>query len=205
MSLADELLSLLRSRRSVRRFAGDPVAREIVEKLIEAAAWAPSAGNRQDWFFTVVTSAQLKAQMSEAVRRCWQNIAEANRDSGLSDDLAQYTASFDAFVSAPVVIAVSARVPSVVQTRLLRETATATSGSAASAAMAAQNLMLAAHALGLATCCLTGALAARDELGRLLALERKRELVCLIALGVAAETPPAPPRKGIAEIARFLE
>jgi nitroreductase len=52
---------------------------------------------------------------------------------------------------------------------------------------------------------MTGALAARDELRQVLDLSRKHEIVCLIAVGWPSETPAAPPRKPISEIARFVE
>ncbi|MCY3024402.1 MAG: nitroreductase family protein [Planctomycetota bacterium] len=205
MTSAEELLSALRSRRSVRRFTSDPVARETIERLIELAAWAPSAGNRQDWFFTVVTAPALKERMADVVRRRWDAIVSASKDSALGEELARYAATFAGFAAAPVVIAVSARKVSGFETRLMGEVAHAASGSYASAAMAAQNLMLAAHALGLGSCCMTGAVAARDEIAALLDLGRKHELVCLVAVGVPAETPRAPARKPVTEITRFLE
>ncbi|HUT35537.1 MAG TPA: nitroreductase family protein [Planctomycetota bacterium] len=205
MSQAAGLLSLLRERRSVRRFRDEPVPRALIERLIEAASWAPSASNRQDWRFTVVTSAERKQEMADAVRRRWDAIVAANRDCGLIEEVERYVASFARFAQAPALIVVSARAPDSFQQHLLGEAATATVGSAASAAMAAQNLMLAAHALGLATCCMTGALAARDELRPLVGLGRRDELVCLITLGVPAETPPPPHRRPVAENARFTE
>jgi nitroreductase len=69
--------------------------------------------------------------------------------------------------------------------------------------MAAQNLMLAAHALGLGSCCMTGALAARGELGEILELARKYEIICLIAVGWPDESPAPPARKPLTEVARF--
>jgi nitroreductase len=88
---------------------------------------------------------------------------------------------------------------------LLGDNAAIVSGSMASAAMAAQNMMLAASGLGLAGCCMTGALAARIELEEIIGLEKKRILICLVTVGYAAETPPAPPRKPVAVVSRFLE
>ena len=202
---ADDLLRVLRERRSVRQFRGEPIPRALVEQLIEAASWAPSATNRQDWRFTVVTSATRKQEMADAVRRRWDAILAANRDCGFIEEIERYAASFARFAHAPALVVVSARAPDSFQRHLLGEAAIATAGSATSAAMAAQNLMLAAHALGLATCCMTGVVAARDELRPLIGLGRRDELVCIVALGYAAETPPPPPRKPIDEIARFIE
>jgi nitroreductase len=53
-------------RRSIRKFAAQPVGREQLEKLLEAARWAPSAGNLQPWVFVVVTSPQVRAELAAA-------------------------------------------------------------------------------------------------------------------------------------------
>lgn len=201
---AEAVLKAIRSRRSVRRFAPDPVGADALLRLVEAAAWAPSAGNRQDWFFTVVTSADVRRRMADAVRRRWAAIVEANRRAGGIEEVERYAARFGDFAEAPAVIAVSSRAAGGFQKRLLGEDAEAVSGGAASAAMAAQTLMLAAHATGLASCCLTGAVAAREELGDLLGLSRRDALVCLVAVGRAAESPPAPARKPVEAISRVL-
>lgn len=47
-------LGLLKFRRSVRGFRGEPVPRELIVKILDAARWAPSAGNAQPWEFVVV-------------------------------------------------------------------------------------------------------------------------------------------------------
>lgn len=50
----DALLALLQKRRSVRRFKSDPVAQDIIEKILEAARWAPSGFATQPWQFVVL-------------------------------------------------------------------------------------------------------------------------------------------------------
>lgn len=190
----------MRERRSVRVFKDEPVDEAILSRLVEMASWAPSAGNRQDWFFSVVTSPTRKAEMGQAVRTRWDEIIAANHDLGIIDEVKRYATIFDSFAQAPAVIAVSARKPDALQRHMLGDAADATVGSATSAAMAAQNLMLAAHALGLGSCCMTGALAARDDLARLIDLSGKHEIICLIALGIPANIPSAPERKPTSEI-----
>lgn len=50
----DNLLGLLKFRRSIRGFTGETVPEELIDKILEAARWAPSAGNSQPWEFVVV-------------------------------------------------------------------------------------------------------------------------------------------------------
>lgn len=205
MSTAEDAFSLIRQRRSIRRFKPDSLPRPLVLQLIELACWAPSAGNRQDWSFAVVSSPTVKREMADAVRRRWQAIIAANSGFALIDEVAVYSARFGDFERAPVVVVVSTRRVDAFQKHMLGDDAVATVGSTASAAMAAQNLMLAAHALGLGSCCMTGALAARAELGRTIGLSRKQEIVCLIALGWPDETPEGPARTPLEEVVRFVE
>jgi len=202
---AEMFLRLLRERRSVRKFRPMTLERELLARLVEHATWAPSAGNRQDWYFTVVTSPRVRLRMAQAVRDRWTSIAAAHQDLGMIHELAAYAAHFGDFEEAPALVIVSARAVDSLHEHLLGKDASATAGSFASAAMAAQNLMLAAHALGLGTCCMTGALAARNELGKIAGLGNKQEIVCLIAVGWPDEAPPAPERKPPTETVRFLE
>jgi nitroreductase len=50
----DDFLELVKSRRSIRVFKPDPVPRETIEKILEAARWAMSGANGQPWEFVVV-------------------------------------------------------------------------------------------------------------------------------------------------------
>jgi nitroreductase len=202
---SEDMAAWLCSRRSVRKFSDRKPDKEIIEKIIELACMAPSASNRQDWFFTVIFAESLKHAMADTVRRRWQDILDKHRQLPMIDEVERYAAGFTIFESAPVLIAVSATRPGEAQNHLLGDNAAFVSGSLASAAMAAQNLMLAASGFGLAGCCMTGALAARNELEAMIGLENKRILICLITVGYAAETPPAPPRKPVALVSRFLE
>ncbi len=205
MTTPQDVRDFICGRRSVRNYSCRPVARDLLEELIELACMAPSASNRQDWFFTVITSEALKRAMADVVRCRWQDIIAANRQLAMIDEVEKYAAGFASFESAPALVAISATQASAVQNQLLGDNALFVSGSLASAAMAAQNIMLAASSFGLASCCMTGALAARKELEEMIRLEKKRILICLIAIGYADETPAVPARKPVSTVSRFLE
>lgn len=62
-----EFWEVLEKRRSIRQFRTDrEVSKDRIQRLLQAAAASPSAGNRQPWHFYVVRSEQMKKSLSEA-------------------------------------------------------------------------------------------------------------------------------------------
>src|SRR5437764_9742778 len=68
----DTLATLLRGRRSVRKFQDRPVPHELIEQILEAARWAPSPHGRQPWRFVILTKAELKEHLAEQMGLTWQ-------------------------------------------------------------------------------------------------------------------------------------
>lgn len=66
MVSGQELLDLLRSRQSDRKYSSKPVEREKIENIIEAGRIAPSACNAQPWKFIVVDEPEILMQLSDA-------------------------------------------------------------------------------------------------------------------------------------------
>ena len=76
----ESLLNLLKTRRSIRRYRPDSVPDEMVEQLLEAGRWAPSASNRQPWTFIVVRNEAIRQQVAEHAALYfirWAHAAEA--------------------------------------------------------------------------------------------------------------------------------
>ena len=59
-------LYFIKARRSIRKYKSDPVPRNIILTILDAARLAPSARNNQPWKFIVITSAQTKRELAEA-------------------------------------------------------------------------------------------------------------------------------------------
>ncbi|HJO81946.1 MAG: nitroreductase family protein [SAR202 cluster bacterium] len=58
-----DVFECIRDRRTVREFKPEPVPEEIVERLLQAARWAPSSSNSQPWHFVVVQDRETIAQL----------------------------------------------------------------------------------------------------------------------------------------------
>ena len=67
------LFEAMRTQRAIRYFKPDPVPREAIDKILEAASKAPSGTNRQMWHFVIVQDAELRAKLSDIYRRAGRN------------------------------------------------------------------------------------------------------------------------------------
>ena len=63
-----DVLELIKTRRSIREFLGNPVEKEKLEKILEAGRWAPSGLNNQPWKFKVVTENETKNKLAECTK-----------------------------------------------------------------------------------------------------------------------------------------
>jgi nitroreductase len=67
---APSILEVMRTTRAMRRLKPDPVPRELLEQLVEAASWAPSASNTQAYTFVIVTDRDQMRALAEPWRAC---------------------------------------------------------------------------------------------------------------------------------------
>ena len=77
----DELLTTTRSVRK-RLDLTRPVPLDVVKECLTVALQAPSASNRQNWHFVVVTDAAHRAAIGDYYRRSWQRYASSNQSAG---------------------------------------------------------------------------------------------------------------------------
>jgi nitroreductase len=63
------LFETIYSVRAIRHFRADPVPHELLTRILEAAIQAPSAGNRQNWLFVVVTDEAQRRKIGDIYRR----------------------------------------------------------------------------------------------------------------------------------------
>jgi nitroreductase len=74
----DDFLELVKKRRSFRRYKPDPVPQDMIEKVLEAARNAPSAGNSQPWEFVVVQDAEAKKRITQSISSGYQELHKAD-------------------------------------------------------------------------------------------------------------------------------
>ncbi len=158
------------SRQSVAKLKPDSVPRELIEQVLEAAVQAPNHYRVRPWRFIVLTGA--------ARERLGEVFAESLRARQPDLPPAAYEKERAKPLRAPVLIVAAAAKPASPR-EILEENIAAT-------AAAVQNLLLAAHALGLAAKWRTGAPASDTRVKAFLGLEPDQPLVAFIYLGYPA-------------------
>ena len=64
----DVFLQMIKKRRSTRKFKPDPIPDETIEKIIEAARWAPSGANSQPWDFIVIKDGGIRKKIAQFIK-----------------------------------------------------------------------------------------------------------------------------------------
>jgi nitroreductase len=189
-----DIFTTIKERRSCRNFLPEPVSDEIIGKILEAAVWAPSPANNQPWEFIVITSENIKKKIYEESTACKKMLFEKSGWKWID----RYQAGF--LLEAPVIIAVIGDSEKTGAHKFLPGTeGTYQHGCAA----AIQNMLLAAHALGLGSLWFT--LFEKDAIRKTLNLDPAKDPVALVCLGKAGTASPPPPRKDAKEKTTFMK
>ena len=171
-----DLMSIIKERRSIRKYEDREVPEDILQQILESVQWAPSWANTQCWEVIVVRDLTTKEQLQES--------------------LGPRNPSTRAIVQAPLVLAICGKVKhsgwykGEVSTKfddwLMFDLGLAT-----------QNICLTAHNLGLGSVIV--GLFDHNKAKKVLGVGDDYELVVLIPLGYPAKGSPAPKRREIDE------
>lgn len=166
------LIEAIMSRRSIRKYKDTPVEREKLQLIAECGVNAPNGMNAQRWEVRIVDNAESIAAISEEYKKANPQLLE--RDPGFKN----------MFRNAPAVICVA--VPA--------------GDDGVNAGLLGENIMLAAHSIGLGTVCLGGPVrflkdseAGRAFIARL-GFSEDYSLLYMIGVGYPDEAPDAKPR-----------
>ena len=201
VSVAEDLLG---SRRSIRRYSQLPVSRELIASLLRTAVTAPSAHNRQPWRFLVVEHNEDKDKLAKAMGALLR--ADRSRDGDDAQAIeADVARSYARLTGAPVLVVVCMSMNDMDHypdaKRVQAERVMAIQGTA----MAAQNLLLAAHAAGLGACWMCAPLFCADTVHESLELPDDWEPQAIITLGYPAHSGKPFARRALHEVVQFRE
>jgi nitroreductase len=206
----EDLLKIIKTRRSIRRYKEKDVPDELLENIIEAGRWSPSGDNGQPWRFIIVRNPETKKALGKIAaegsgRRFtaeyftgrMQERFEGLKDLDKKDQAYKKLTSGEVssfLANAPVIIIVCAKldvwdVPY-------------------DSAMATQNMVLMAHALGLGSCVVVAPVSdMRDDIKvmKLLKIPHGYKVIAPLAIGYPDESPNPRPRLSLKEIIFYEE
>ena len=203
--MSDEFIKEIKKRRSIRSYDAKSVEKETIQKIIEAGRYAPSATNRQPWQFIVITNKTMIEDIANVIKNEIRKILKKRFflkyffPSLKNEKAVQFLASTVIsekdvlFFDAPVLIFV------VTQKRKFNDE---------SCACCAQNMMLAADALGLGSCWIGFAhfLGLNKEWMKKIGVPKGYHIAAALVLGHPHKRPSnILPRKPTANIINWIE
>jgi len=177
-----EFYDVIKSRRSCRVFKPDPIPRDTLERVVEAAIWAPSGKNRQNYRVFIVAG-EKKNELVAIADRSFP-IIEPSLKEMYDEKIVSFTRNFFRTLGGAPVLLVFYAVPTEEGQFVDTQTVSA----------AVQNALLAATHEGLGTCWMTNPVHLKDEVDKVLGVE-EMDLMAFVPIGYQGKEPPTPPRK----------
>ena len=211
-----DILEVIKTRKSIRRYKTDPIPDEIIDKVLEAARWAATGENYQPWRLIVIRKQETKDKIGDLAKlgsgsrmTAWQCLGEMQkRFESIADPIKRaevlrfmYSGEVSEFAKqAPVIIAVIGS--------LMEGSVDVPYDLSA----CAENMLLEAHSLGLGACWVHGPVASTRDAAKFKKILKiptgmgEYKVVAYIALGWPAEARKHPrPKKNLEEIVYWEE
>ena len=183
------VLDTIHGRRSVRRYLPREVPDEIVERVLEAARWAPSPHGRQPWRFAVLTKTQTKERLADAMGEEWRTNLEMD---GQSQEIVEkrLEGSRRRLLDAPVLVLLCLYLEDLDQYPDAGRQRGESTMAVQSLGAAAQNALLEAYEAGLDAGWMCAPLFCPEKVIEALGLDPRLIPHALLTLGYAEGDPP---------------
>jgi nitroreductase len=187
--MAMDVIEAIHSRKSVGKFAQRPVEREQVEQLLDAGVQAPNHYKVRPWRFVVLTG-QARDRLGEVMAEVFHRKFPVVDPAALQKERGKPLRS-------PVIIAVAVDAPSEPKVTEIENIC--------AAAAACENILLAAHALGLGGHWRTGGAARDPDIKRFLGFSTEQQLIAFLYIGYPEVDVAPAPRPGFEDRTRWME
>ena len=200
--VANDIWEVMFTQRAIRYWVEEPVSRELIERVIEAASKAPSGSNHQPWMFVVADRDPVKTSLAEALRDYYEEgplktLIESSQKTEDSSQRLMMSGAENFFANlrtAPAII-----IPCLYKlSSPTSEMNTLLAGS--SIYLAVQNMLLAARALGLGTLMTTSHSLIEDVIRDVCKIPDDAQPAALIPIGFPAVKFGPTKRKPVRDI-----
>jgi coenzyme F420-0:L-glutamate ligase/coenzyme F420-1:gamma-L-glutamate ligase len=194
------ITEVIKKRRSIRKYSSRPISTEVLNEILEAARWAPSAHNAQPWRLIALIDRSLKHELAEAMANAWE--ADMIKDGAPSEASEnQRKASMERFTRAPVLILACLTMSNMISYADESRQKSEHDLAVQSLGAAIQNMLLVAHSKTVGACWFCAPIFCKETVRQVLKIPEDAEPQALIALGYPAEKPRAPYRKPLQDYA----
>ncbi|MBN1353647.1 MAG: nitroreductase family protein [Candidatus Omnitrophica bacterium] len=191
-----DLLDLIKARRTIRKYTGKKVPQDIIEKIIDAGRWAPSAHNLQPWKFVIIENKDKIDKIADLLNKkadslfsgfniVMRDVAKNLKNPGVLMAVYNNKTISKKFSRFGDIYEEAANIYEI-----------------QSVSNAIENMLLYSHNLNLGMAWYGMALFCEIEISELLKQDGK--LLAILSLGYPDETPLAPRRKEVSEITEFI-
>jgi nitroreductase/putative intracellular protease/amidase len=194
--VTDPVLKAIKDRRSIRQFEAKEVELSKIQTILKAATWAPSPNNDQPWKFVVVKEKTVKEKLLDTLMERMKDYYESH---GIPID--RVKGFWAGIFSAPVHIFAFCDTSGMEIEAGFEEIEMLWSTQAVSAAC--QNILLAAHALGLGTVWTGASVVLESDIKTILGAPESTRFMTMIALGYPADEPLPPVRRPLSDVVSF--
>jgi len=196
---ADVLDAVLRGRRSIRSYQDVPVPPDLLDRVLGAACHAPSPHHSFPWRLAVLTGPAAKARLADAMAERWRT--DLTGDGVPAESVEEEVGkSRRRLTRSPVVIVGSVYFEQLDEYPDAARQQAETLMAAHSLGAALQNIMLAAHANGLASCWMCGPVFCSDVVRTALGLDPALIPHAIVTLGYPLQPPRDRPRPDLDQI-----
>lgn len=189
-----DVLEAIRTRRSIGEVRPEPPPRELIEKILEAATWAPNHYKVEPWRFFVI-SGEARARLGEVDASITAETLDADTPPAVRELV--LAKQKEKSLRAPYVIAVVVEKPTNEKVVYIENVA--------AVGAAVQNMLLAAHALGLGAKWRTGKIAYHPHTKAFLGIEPDVDILGFIYIGYPAMEPEPATRQPVSAKTVWLE
>ncbi len=173
-----DVIEAIHTRQSLGQVKADAVSRELIEQILSAAVQAPNHYKVRPWRFAVLTGAG-REKLGEVMAHSTKTAKPETTEEELQKDRAKP-------LRAPVVIAVATAKPVLAKEKEIEDIC--------AVAAAVENMLLTAHALGLAAMWRTGPSATDPAVKQFLGWEADQHVIGFVYIGYPQSEPPPPAR-----------
>lgn len=185
-----ETLKSIEERRSIRGYTKEKLSREIVEDILNCGRLAPSAKNRQPWYFVIVQN-DVKDKIANMMSDYTINTDETNEEKILGHK-SSVSPTVNTIKQAPILILI-----------FREKNDNWIVGDNLSIGACVENMCLRATDLGIGSLWIRDIVYVADEVAKMLG-HKDMELNCALALGYASQYPKMRPRKNLEDIIEWI-